>query len=137
DISDNKKKAGDTTNIDVFPAEPDIVSKDDIINIETLPTEEPEMVIKSETINIETLPAGSEAAGKEEIIDIESLPVDESTTSMSDDVKLDIQKAQIALAKAYIDMGEYAEAKTILIQLSKEAEGEQAKQVALLLESLS
>ncbi len=63
-------------------------------------------------------------------IHIESLPVALTETSP-------VIKAQIALAKAYIDMGEYAEAKTILLQLKKDAVGEQAAVIETLLESLS
>ncbi|MCS5711743.1 FimV/HubP family polar landmark protein [Candidatus Berkiella aquae] len=118
-LSLEEQDASDTINL---------AGKDNVINIDTLPPEEPEMASKVE--------AESEAASSEDIINIETLPADESA-STSDDVKLDIQRAQIALAKAYIDMGEYTEAKTILIQLSKEVSGEQAKQVALLLESIS
>lgn len=62
-------------------------------------------------------------------INIEALPVRDEPAPVT--------KAQIALAKAYIDMGEYAEAKTILLQLKKDAVGEQAAIIDNLLESLS
>lgn len=66
----------------------------------------------------------------DDTINIESLPVALNEPSP-------LIKAQIALAKAYIDMGEYAEAKTILLQLKKDAVGEQATVIDTLLESLS
>lgn len=74
-----------------------------------------------DNINIDALPAA----------EVEELPKDPSSNTH------DIQKAQIALAKAYIDMGEYNDAKEILNELKKEAFGEQLKLIEDLLQSIS
>jgi len=74
----------------------------------------------NDEINIEALPTA----------EVKELPKSTSNTQ-------EIQKAQIALAKAYIDMGEYADAKDILNDLKKEAAGNHLKKIEALLESIS
>lgn len=78
----------------------------------------------SDNINIEALPTA----------EVEELQKDPGNTQGNTQ---DIQKAQIALAKAYIDMGEFADAKDILNELKKEAFGDHLKQIEALLESIS
>ncbi len=75
----------------------------------------------ADTINIESLPSAT-------VEEIEEVPTNNTP---------DIQKAQIALAKAYIDMGEFEDAKGILHELKKEATGNNLKQIDLLLESIT
>jgi pilus assembly protein FimV len=84
-------------------------------------------------------PLALEQDGTEDSINIEALPTVEVEELSKDTTSNthDIQKAQIALAKAYIDMGEYNDAKEILNELKKEAFGEQLKQIEELLHSIS
>lgn len=88
-------------------------------NIETAAGTDPE----DDTINIETLPSA-------EVEEVEAVP--EPTNNIPD-----LQKAQIALAKAYIDMGEFEDAKGILNELKKDATGSNLKQIDMLLESIT
>ncbi|MGE3317709.1 MAG: FimV/HubP family polar landmark protein [Candidatus Berkiella sp.] len=78
--------------------------------------------VESDSINIDALPSVN-LASKED-------PKLANNTQ-------DIQRAQIALAKAYIDMGEFADAKELLNDLKKEASGDYLQQIEALLESIS
>lgn len=106
------------------PDSRDISEKQETHEYTDLKTDYPLTLAPDETdnnISIEALPTA----------EVEELP----NTSTSN--PQDIQKAQIALAKAYIDMGEYNDAKVILNELKKEAFGEQLKQIEDLLQSIS
>jgi len=90
-----------------------------------------------ESYDLQSTPSVTESDSDN--INIEVLPTSEENTQdlQAQNNTQDIQKAQIALAKAYIDMGEFADAKELLNDLKKEASGEHLAQIQALIDSIS
>lgn len=117
---------------------PSVTTEKRPLELEPLTHEKGPAVLATPRIKEPFESKNSPQAQESDSINIDALPTENPTEEPQlENNTQDIQKAQIALAKAYIDMGEFADAKELLNDLKKEATGEYLKHIDALLESIS